>query len=321
MLWLDGDTLANLLRSLNPTMPPTTPERNQRRLRTFRIAYRNLRRSVRNVIRMQLGDLAYLREESKRATSLLRASWQVCSSFSLKKTAGYRNRTPDLIRASQHTQLFDAQELDRLQSGIQLLLQVLKKAISQSKTHRAPKRLEVWNVQRAHRGRPKKAIHYPFLKKALQYCGPVGIARVLGVSRRTVRRRIVDYGLDVVQAPIFSLAPDGVTRIYRQPQSRSSTMTDEHLDALVADALEIFPTFGIRLVKGYLKSLQYRIPWVRIAHSLQRLNGAPGVFGPRTISRRVYSVSGPNALWHGDANLGTVFANRLNESYADSVLL
>lgn len=58
----------------DPPMPHSSHERNQRRLQTFRIAYRNLQRSVRNVIRMQLGDTAYLQEERQRAARLLDAS-------------------------------------------------------------------------------------------------------------------------------------------------------------------------------------------------------------------------------------------------------
>lgn len=141
----------------------------------------------------------------------------------------------------------------------------------------------------------------------MEYRGPKGIADALGVSARTVRRRILEYGLDEARPPAFTMQDNH--RIYSRPVSRCTPITDITLDSVLHDALEIFPNFGTRMLKGYLKTLNYNIPWERISSSLERINGAPGVFGPRRLHRRVYQVPGPNALWHGDANLGPYNCN------------
>lgn len=56
-------------------MPGSTDQ--QRRLKTFEVAYQNLYRSVLSVVRAQLGDEAYIKEEIHRADRLRAASERV----------------------------------------------------------------------------------------------------------------------------------------------------------------------------------------------------------------------------------------------------
>ena len=58
------------------------------------------------------------------------------------------------------------------------------------------------------------------------------IAEILGVSVRTVRRRMTDYGLSV--------------------RSLYSNLTDEQLDRVVEDVMSHFPMCGNRQMQGHL---------------------------------------------------------------------
>ena len=59
------------------------------------------------------------------------------------------------------------------------------------------------------------------------------------------------------------------------------------------------------MIDGYLMALGERVPRRRIEKSYLRVIGPPNnQFGDRRIERRVYSVPGPNALWHHDGQHG-----------------
>ena len=105
------------------------------------------------------------------------------------------------------------------------------------------------------------------------------IARLLGVSRYTVYRRRDEFNL--------SDEPD-------------RTMTDAQLEMRVRELRRELPTFGEALVIGTLRSSGHRVTrdQVRRAiHATDPINTAMRWRG-QSISRRPYSVSGPNSLWH-----------------------
>ena len=100
---------------------------------------------------------------------------------------------------------------------------------------------------------------------------------------------------------------DGTTRhVYSAGRlSDLSQMTDEQLDTVMVTIYERFPSFGQRMVDGYLMALGERVPRRRIIESFQRVIGPPvATFGNRRIERHVYSVPGPNSLWHHDGQHG-----------------
>jgi hypothetical protein len=68
---------------------------------------------------------------------------------------------------------------------------------------------------------------------------------------------------------------------------------------------EQFPSFGQRMIDGYLMQLGERVPWQRVVASYLRVIGPPtATFATCRIQRCVYSIPGPNSLWHHDRQHG-----------------
>ena len=105
------------------------------------------------------------------------------------------------------------------------------------------------------------------------------IARLLGVSWYTVYRQRDEFNL--------SDEPD-------------RTMTDAQLEMRVRELRRELPTFGEALVIGTLRSSGHRVTRDRVRraiHATDPINTAMRWRG-QCISRRPYSVPGPNSLWH-----------------------
>ena len=136
--------------------------------------------------------------------------------------------------------------------------------------------------QRPGPGRPALNISEHVLSSLLeQDFTQVEVAKIFGCSTKTVRRRIVEFGLsDSIQ---YTKIPDDV------------------LDGLVQDFVLNFPTSGQKTLAGYLRTLGYRIQRCRIRESLYRVDPW-GVEqrSKRLLHRRRYKVPGPNSLWHID---------------------
>lgn len=135
------------------------------------------------------------------------------------------------------------------------------------------------------------------------------IADLYQCGARTIRRRMLEFGLSEPGPPVYTEQEqdDGsVNRVYsRGSCTNLSQATDEELDAILISIYEQFPSFGKRMIDGYLMALGERVPRRRIAASYLRVIGPPNnQFGNRRIERRVYSVPGPNALWHHDGQHG-----------------
>ena len=134
------------------------------------------------------------------------------------------------------------------------------------------------------RGRPKFVIPEELLEQLLDmHFTCQTIATLLGVSLRTVRRRMEEYGLSV--------------------RSCYSIISDEDLDELVMQLKCNYPSSGYRVIDGILRSQGYRIQQQRIRSCMQRIdpNGAI-IRWFDTIHRRKYHVQGPLSLWHVDGN-------------------
>ena len=112
------------------------------------------------------------------------------------------------------------------------------------------------------------------------------VAEILGVSRKTISRRIKHFDLS-------------------EEIPRYSDILNEDLDITVSNIYKDFPNCGIRRMKGFLTSRGIRVQWHRVRSSLWRVD-PEGVL-LRTmqlniVSRRHYSVPGPLSLWHLDGN-------------------
>jgi hypothetical protein len=126
---------------------------------------------------------------------------------------------------------------------------------------------------------------------------------------RTIRRRLLEYGLSAPGPPVYIDEPqlDGsISRTYNVGSSSDlSLLSDRDLDQLILNIYNQFPSFGRRMIDGYLLQLGERVPRRRIIESYLRVVGpSPHNFGPRRIERRVYSVPGPMALVHHDGQHG-----------------
>ena len=109
------------------------------------------------------------------------------------------------------------------------------------------------------------------------------ISDILGVSVRTVRRRMSEYDLSVRE-------------LYCQ-------ITDSQLDGIVREVQNQFPTCGNRQMQGHLLARGVRVQQHRVRESQRRVDPCGSIMRRlRTINRRQYQVNGPGALWHIDGN-------------------
>ncbi len=110
------------------------------------------------------------------------------------------------------------------------------------------------------------------------------IAEIFSVSAKTIYRRRNEFNI-----------PDDLPNY--------TNVTDVQLNNIVRGLRNEHPFFGQVLLMGSLRSLGIRIPRQRLRDSLQRVDTF-GVLNrwSNILPRRVYSVAGPNCLWHIDGN-------------------
>ncbi|XP_035988953.1 uncharacterized protein LOC118561136 [Fundulus heteroclitus] len=136
------------------------------------------------------------------------------------------------------------------------------------------------------KGRPKFCIQKEKLQDLMETQLPIPcIAQLLGVSERTIFRRLMEFGISV--------------------RGSYSSMPDEELDNVVRSIKAQMPHLGYRLVMGRLRSLGHRIQWSRVKASMHRVDGT-GALSRLTqlgcVVRRSYSVRAPLSLVHVDTN-------------------
>jgi len=179
------------------------------------------------------------------------------------------------------------------------------------------------------RGRPRIHIDPDFLQWAYSQRSTASISRFLNVGRNTVRRALLDYGISESQEDPFPAnhdvtgSDDGLELLERDdlldpnlilPNQNAlsivsytgplSTVTDNDLDDLISNLRSHFHRAGISMLDGMLRRLGHRLPRDRIRESLMRIDPVQRIFQRIRIRRRVYSVPGPNSLWHHDGQHG-----------------
>lgn len=184
-------------------------------------------------------------------------------------------------------------------------------------------------IQQVHtggRGRPGIWIDPDFLRWAYSLRTTSSIARFLNVNRQTVRNALLTYGIVAPQAnPFAHHSPDDLEEPdseslasddFLDPQNSTtqhriisytgplSDINDSDLDTLIRTLRQQFTRAGIAMLDGMLRNLGHRIPRERIRQSLIRIDPVHRVFNRIRIRRRVYSVPGPNSLWHHDGQHG-----------------
>ena len=103
------------------------------------------------------------------------------------------------------------------------------------------------------------------------------MAEMIGVSLRTIHRRMSEYGLSIT--------------------SQYATLTDDELDQLVISIQDQFPTCGNRQMYGHLLSQGHRVQQRRIRECQRRTMCRLGC-----LRRREYKVAAPRSLYHIDGN-------------------
>ncbi|XP_048833178.1 uncharacterized protein LOC125709117 isoform X3 [Brienomyrus brachyistius] len=138
----------------------------------------------------------------------------------------------------------------------------------------------------AAKGRPKILIEEQRLKEMLHTQLPVPcIATLMGVSRRTILRRMKEYELCV--------------------RDTYNSISDEELDNLVSSVKNDLPNAGYKMVRGRLQSMGYRVRWRRVAAYMHRVDSMGIISRLSSLGcavRRMYSVPGPLSLVHVDTN-------------------
>lgn len=108
------------------------------------------------------------------------------------------------------------------------------------------------------------------------------IAKLFGISRRTLYEIRSQHGL---------------------VGSDFTNITDQELDVAITRVKRTMPNIGQSMVKGVLRAQGIHVPLLHIRQSVLRLDPInTAIRWAAPITRRVYSVPGPNALWHLDGN-------------------
>ena len=134
------------------------------------------------------------------------------------------------------------------------------------------------------KGRPQIPISEEQLVTLLElHFSNVEIAKMLQVSPRTIRRRILQYGL--------------------QEDAEFSMLSDTDLDTITRRYVDTRPNSGERSLDGYLRGLGLKIQRSRVRDSLLRVDprGVQTRFR-QALHRRQYHVCMPNSLWHIDGH-------------------
>ncbi|KAJ7145457.1 hypothetical protein C8R46DRAFT_1167479 [Mycena filopes] len=188
-------------------------------------------------------------------------------------------------------------------------------------------------------GRPAIDIDPDFLRWAYSQRTTASIHHFLGVSRSTVRSALLRHGIATPQSNPFPPAPslpepesapvhEGEDDLLdpmipvpaelppevehlasNNPPISSYTgplseLSDDDLDILLLRLRSHYRRAGLAMLDGMLRRLGHRIPRERVRQSLLRIDPVRRIFERIRIRRRVYSVAGPNSLWHHDGQHG-----------------
>ncbi|KAJ8474614.1 hypothetical protein ONZ45_g15892 [Pleurotus djamor] len=249
------------------------------RLYRFRAAFSVMNREVDVALRTQVGDRARLQLQINQV-------WRFLSV------------------AEEHHAIFPADELVTLRDNVAAMVSDLQRVADVSSDPAPVNQFSVV-TRMSSRGAPKIDIDPTFLAHALMHRGTSVIGRLLGISSRTVRRRAVEYGLLQPGAPVSQevVGEDGeAMQIWTSMTPPMSTLTDPQLESEVVSILQLFPSFGRRMIQGTLNARGHRVSIQRIRDAYRRVHGTPGRFYNHMIVRREYSVPGVNSLWHHDGN-------------------
>ena len=109
------------------------------------------------------------------------------------------------------------------------------------------------------------------------------IAGMLGISIRTVRRRMTEFGLSIT--------------------AQYSVLSDQELDEIVQMIRQQFPMCENKQMQGHLLSMDYHVQQHRVRDSQRRLDPHGSMLRQlHILNRRTYSVPAPLSLYHMDGH-------------------
>ena len=108
------------------------------------------------------------------------------------------------------------------------------------------------------------------------------IARVLGISRPTLYRRLHEYGIDT---------------------ETFTDISEPELNDVVEQVKAEHPNIGEVMLYGHLLHMGIKVPRAKLRSAIHHVDHANTVSRQsHVINRRVYSAPRPNAVWHIDGN-------------------
>lgn len=142
------------------------------------------------------------------------------------------------------------------------------------------------NLESGFRGRPRLTVSVETMIHLVELGLPSkSIARLLGVSRTTLFRRMAENNLSL--------------------SATYSGCSEDELDSLITGIKNTIPDAGCRVVKGALLAQGHRVQWDRVYASMHRVDSV-GVLSRMTrlrcVVRRTYTVPYPKYMVHIDTN-------------------
>jgi hypothetical protein len=265
-------------------------------------AYGRLQYDVRCAVNIHAGNIVHLDAQHNEVTRFLETLNHV-------PTILTRCRHPISHMFIQHENSFPDEQLLEVRLNLRTMLNLLDDARHASRDLPDGPAFEVVSTTRSgKRGRPRKDINLEWLARMSANRDNPGIASLLNISARTVRRRLVQSKIcNPGVAPTQRiLQTDGSYEIvYNGQPTRAPPPSNDEVDSIVAAHLDIFPNFGRSMIVGSLHSSGQRLTRQQLRDSYDRLQGGPTQsFSQRRIHRRAYHVAGPNSLWHHDGQHG-----------------
>lgn len=136
------------------------------------------------------------------------------------------------------------------------------------------------------KGRPRLQIPFGQLEFLLERKFKIAeIAKLFGTSKRTVERRLVEFGLSA-------------RAVY-------TSLSNPQLDEVISTIQRDFPNVGCKRVTGLLRARGVYMQQSRIRQSMRRVDPEGTLLRAlelNIVHRRWYSVASPLSLWHIDGN-------------------
>lgn len=139
-------------------------------------------------------------------------------------------------------------------------------------------------IQTGRRGRPKIVIDEDWLREAVtpdKSYSLKTIARLCGVSSKTVRAQCRHYGIEFGYAEMTQYQMDALCRVHKERK----------------------PGSGYRYILGWLRGEGLRVTKDSVLESLRRVDAVgQAIRRYGVVDRRPYSVPHSNYLWHIDGH-------------------